>query len=123
MAAYTNVTLVVDQSDVTPYLGENIDATYDATMQDDVGMDAQAYVIMLSKYDWVTNFATLKATAKRILSEYVARTIAMTGIAYNMDAFTTRIEAEDMINVHWARLMRIEKLLTEQDYVTYLKGA
>ena len=121
MAAYSNVTLVADTGDVTPYLGENIDATYDVTMQDDVGMDAEAYIVAATRYDWVANLATVDTNTKRLLSEYVARWIAVTGIAFNMAGFTSRIEAEDMLNVHIFRLNRIEKILVDQKTVTYMK--
>lgn len=123
MVAYSNVTLVVDQSDVAPYLGENIDATYDATMQDDVGMDAQAYITTLSRYDWVANLGTLDTNTKRILSEYVSRAIALAGIAFNMAGFTSRIEAEDMLNIHLFRMRAIENLLGAKDQkgVTYIR--
>ncbi len=120
MAAYTNVTLVVDQSDAAPYLGAKLDPAFDATMQDDVGMDAQAFLSALSRYDWVTNFAELDANTKRILSEYVCRAMALAGIAYEMAGFNSRIEAEDMINVHLYRMRIIEKLLVDQNLVKYI---
>ena len=121
MAAYANVTLVADTGDVTPYLGKNIDATYDVTMQDDVGVDVEAYIIAATRYDWKTNLATVDANTKRLLSEYVARWIAITGIAFNMEGFTSRIEAEDMLNINIFRVNRIEKILVDQKTVTYMK--
>ncbi len=124
MAAYTNTTLVVDQTDVVPYLGAGIDTNYTITMQDDVGMDQEAYLCCLLNYDVVTNLATLTANGKRILSEYVARGIAMAGIAYNFlgeaDTGFTREEAEDMIIVHLKRMKLIEKVLTGPNVRTYL---
>jgi len=122
MAAYTNVTLVVDQTDAVPYLGANLDAAFDVTMQDDVGMDAQAFLTALCRYDWVTNLATLDANSKRLLSEYVCRYIAVAGIAYEMAGFTSRIEAEDMLNIHLYRMRIIETILTDQKSVTYIKS-
>lgn len=122
MAAYANVTLVVDTTDVTPYLGELVDATYDVTMQDNVGMDAEAYITTLCRYDWVANLANLDANSKRLLSEFVARMIAVAGIAYNMAGFTSRIEAENMLNIHIWRIGKIEKILADQKGVTYIKG-
>ncbi|MFH2021049.1 MAG: hypothetical protein ABIJ34_06540 [archaeon] len=120
MAAYANVILVVDQSDAAPYFGENMDVTFDTTMQDDVGMDAEAFISSLCRYDFVTNFATLNAKTKRLLSEYVSRSIALAGIAYNMAGFSSRIEAEDMLNIHLYRMRLIEKMLADQKTVTYM---
>ena len=123
MAAYTNTTLVVDTTDVLPYLGEDIDTTYDTTMQDDVGLDAEASVCCLLKYDVVTNYASITAQGKRILSEYVARAIAVAGMAYKFTgeaAAITRVEGENRINVHLYRMQQIEKLLSETDVRNYL---
>lgn len=120
MAAFATVTLVPDTSDLTPYLGENIDATYDATMQDDAGMDAQSYLCSLCRYDVVTNFASLTANGKRILGEYVCRAMAVVGIAFNMAGFTSRIEAEDMISVNVYYMDKIEKRLEDQKVRKYL---
>ena len=40
-----------------------------------------------------------------------------------MSGFTSRIEAEDMINIHLFRMNLIEKLLIDQKTVTYMGGA
>lgn len=60
---------------------------------------------------------------KRILSEYCARSAAATLISYNMSGYSSRIDAEDMINVCLFRMNQIEKLLSDQAVVTYLIGA
>ena len=60
---------------------------------------------------------------KYLLNEYVARYVAICGISYNMSGFTSRVEAEDMINVHVFRLRAIEKLLIDQKTITYIRGA
>jgi len=121
MAAFTNVTLVPDTSDLIPYLGAGIDAAYTVAMQDDVGMDAEAFLCCLFRYDVVTNFASLTTNGKRILGEYVCRAMALAGIAYNMNAsFTSRIEAENMMNVHIWRLMQIENILSNSKVWKYL---
>lgn len=89
------------------------------------GLQAEAILSGLSRYDWSTNFATLNAVAKLILSEYVARYTAMSGIAFNLATvgatFNSLIEPEDMIQVHIYRMGVIEKLMENQDFVNYLK--
>ena len=89
------------------------------------GIQAEATLVALSRFDWVTNVATLQAKAKAILSEYVARYTAMSGIAFNMATvgatFSSLIEPEDMIQVHIYRLGVIEKLISNQDFVNFLQ--
>jgi len=106
---------LADNADVDPYEGENIDASWADTHRDEVGKQAEAYLCVLVKYDVVTNWASLNAIYKVMFTEYVARSIAITGIAWDMSNFTDRVEAENMININWARLRIIEKLLAKAD--------
>lgn len=87
------------------------------------GLHAENYLNILCRYNFSDNFATLNADVKYLLSEYVARYVGMCGILYNMVGYTSRIEAEDMINVHVFRMRQIEKLLKDQKSVTYMAGA
>jgi len=104
--------------------GENVDATgFTDANKTAWGIQAEAYLVMISRYDWATNIATLNAKAKAILSEYVSRYVAVCAISYNMVGFTSRIEAENMINIHIFRMGIIEKLLEDQKFVTFLKTA
>ncbi len=118
----TNLTMA-DNADITPYEGENIDATWTDTERDEVGLQAEAYVSGLLDYDAVTNWANLSANLKIILTEFVARTIAVQGIAFNMAGYTSRVEAEDMINLSLWKIRRIEKFLMEPGALKILGGA
>jgi hypothetical protein len=89
------------------------------------GLQAEAYLASLSRYDWSTNVATITGVAAEMLSEYVARYVAICGIAYNMATvgatFSSLIEPEDMIQLHIYRMEQIEKLLKDQDFVNWIK--
>jgi hypothetical protein len=111
---------LADNADVTPYEGENIDANWTDSMRDEVGKQAEAYLCVLLKYDVVTNWASLPAVKKIILTEYVARTIAVAGIAYNMAGYTSRIEAEDLINIHLYRINEIKEILERASVKDFL---
>jgi len=86
---------------------------------------ASAYLCSLTKYDLVTNVATLNAQAKATLAEYIARYAAMSGIAYNMSSvgviFSSLIEPEDMIQLHVYRMEKIEKTLQQEGVLDFLK--
>ncbi len=76
---------------------------------------AEAYLSNLLKFNLdAAGWATLNTPTKELISEWAARYAGMTMIANDMKAtYTSRIEAEDMINVHVLRMLAIEKLLTE----------
>jgi len=122
MTTYTGT--VCTEAEIAAYAGELVDATgaTEANRNDWVAQ-AQSFLSVLMKYNVVDNYAGLNANTKRILSEWAARYAAIAEIAYNMAGYTSRVEAEDMINVHWARMAKIEELLHNQDHVTYLKGS
>ncbi|MFA6190682.1 MAG: hypothetical protein WC711_04220 [Candidatus Staskawiczbacteria bacterium] len=121
MAAFANTKIIADQADPLAFCGELVDATFTiGTMGDLVGTYIEAYLCALVKYDIVTNWATLNTIYKKIFSEYACRMIAIEAIKYNMAGYTSRIEAEDIINIHWARCQEIQKLLESQDVQNFL---
>jgi len=122
MAAYTNTTIIEDKDDVEGFLGKNVDAGFTEAMQDLVGTYAEAYLCSLVKYDIVTNWASLNAVYKLLFSEYACRMIAVEGIKYNMSdaSFESRIEAEDMINIHMYRMNEIKEILEKADIQDFL---
>ena len=106
--------------------GEDVDGTgwIDAN-KTAWGLHAECFINCLTRKNFSDKFGTLNIDVKYILSEYVARYVGMCGIMYNMTLMTlhTRIEAEDRVNVHWARMKAIEKLLSDPATVTYMWGA
>lgn len=85
--------------------------------------EAESYVNVLTRYNFSDNYAGLNDDVKKLLSETVENLAAIYGIMYDMSGFTSRIEAEDMINVLWARFQMCVDLLRDQKSVTYIGGA
>jgi len=121
MGAYAGVTMVADSDNVLPMMGANVNAAYTVAMQNTVGLLAEAYVCNLVRYDAVTNWAVLGTIEKALFTEFVSRFIAVQGILYDMDSYTSRIEAEDMVTVHLHRMTKVEKLLNDQNSLTFMK--
>lgn len=104
--------------------GENIDVTgWTDANKTAWGLQAESYLNNLTRNNYSDSYSGLNTNVKLILSEYVARYTAIAGIAYNMAGFTSRVEAEDMINIHLFRMNKIEKLLIDQKTVTFVNGA
>ena len=120
MAAYTNTTMLADTTDVAGFMGVGVDAGFTVTMQDLVGVYAEAFLCNLVKYDAVTNWASLNAIYKLMMSEYVARSIAVEAIKYEMAGYTSRVEAEDLINIHYARMQEIKEILEKVDVQDFM---
>ena len=120
MAAYTNTTMLADTADVAGFMGANVKATFTVTMQDLVGVYTEAFLCNLTKHPCVTNWATLNAVYKLMLSEYVARSIAVAAIQYDMSGYTSRVEAEDMINIHLFQINKIQIVLEKADVQDFM---
>ena len=110
-----------DDNDVDALVGTNEGAMTD-TMKDDVGFMAEAYVCCLVRYDVVTNWATIGAIEKVLITKFVATEIAIASIAWDMSGYTSRIEAEDMLNILVFGLRRTERLLADQKTLTFIQG-
>jgi len=123
MAAYTNTTIIADTTDVAGFMGAGVNAAFTTTMQDLVGVYTEAFLCTLVKYDIVTNWASLNAIYKLLFSEYACRAIAVEAIKYDMGTtatYTSRVEAEDMINVHLHGMSAIESLLEKAEIQDFL---
>ena len=115
---------ICTENEIALMAGENVDSTGDTEANhNDLVAQAESYLCNLMRYNVVDNYGTLNEDVKRMLSEYAARYAAVSLILYNMSGYTTRIEAEDIINYHVYRMERIEGLLKEQKTSTYMQGA
>ena len=60
---------------------------------------AESKINVLSQYNWSDNYAALNADVKGILKEAASNLAASYVIQYDMSGFTTRYEAETMLDV------------------------
>ena len=105
--------------------GELVDATgFTDANKTAWGIQAENFLSALVNYDLTANVGTLGANFKQILSEYVARYVAMSAIMYNMATvgavFSSLIEPEDMVQFHVYRMEAIEDLLKQGEILTTL---
>lgn len=120
--AFTGV--LTTKAEIDAYVGANVNATGNSEVnQNALVAQAEAYCASLSRYNWVTNVATLNSKYKQVLSEYCSRFAALGIIAYNMAGYTSRIEAENMINIHVFRLDELKAIIEDQKWVTKAKTA
>ena len=94
--------------------GENVDATGDVTANHQFLHDyAAGYLSSLIKFDLITGWSGLTTNIKFLFTEWAARFAGTSLIAYNTAAYTSLIEAEDMMTYHIYRMQQIEKILNE----------
>ncbi len=102
--------------------GENVDATGDVTANHQFLHDmAAGYLSAFLQDDVIAGYTAYDSVTKQIINEWAARFAGMQLILYNMAGYTSRVEAEDMINVHLFRMKIIEKQLGEGEVQKQLK--
>ena len=101
--------------------GANVSAVPD-TAWDGFIEEAEGFLNALVKYDLVGNWGTISGlSASPMLSEYCCRSAAIQGIMYDPNAYTDGIEAENMVTVHWSRMLQIQELLENADVQDFMK--
>ena len=115
--AYTGT--ITTEAEIAVMAGENVDATGDTEANRNVLVaQAESYISSLIHEDVVSGFSGYGANFKQILSEYASRYVGMCLIAYNMAGYTSRVEAEDLINIHLNRLESIREILMDEKALT-----
>lgn len=115
------IAVIVTVAEMQFMAGENVDATGDVEANHIMLQDqAEGFLSALLNDDVATNFGSYDTTTKLIITEWAARNAGMQLILFNPAGYTSRIEAEDMVNVHLFRLKQIETLLDKARTKTQL---
>ena len=62
--------------------------------------EAESLINAATRYNWTDVYASLDIDVKKILDEVSSNLAAIYAIVYDMSGYTSRVEAEDMINVY-----------------------
>jgi len=103
--------------------GENVDATVSTEARiNDLCLQAESYINCVTRYNWSDAYSGLNADVKGILSEAESNLVAMYLITFNMSGYTSRVEAEDILNVLKVRFNECIELLKDQKTTTFITG-
>lgn len=84
---------------------------------------AESYINTVCKYNYSDNYSTLDVDVKAILKEVASNIAAMYVIQYDMSGFTSRQEAQTMLDVLNYRAEQGIKLLKEKQNQTFINSA
>jgi hypothetical protein len=117
--AYTGT--ICTEAEINAFAGENVDATGNTEANHNYWVaHAEAYISALVAYNVVSNWASLTAIGKAIITELGARIAANNAIAYNMSGFTSRTEALEMMNWNFYRIEKCEEILRTESIQNFL---
>lgn len=120
--AHTGIFATSDE--ILTKAGENVDATGSTEARiNALCLQVESYINLVSRYNWSDAYSALNADVKGILSEASSNLVAIYLIAYNMSGYTTRVEAEDMMNILKVRANECIELLKDQKNVLFMTEA
>ena len=85
--------------------------------------DAESLINVVTRYNWSDAFASLNVDKKNLLREVASNIAAIYAITYDMSGFTSRVEAEDMINVLRDAALRGLALLRDKKTQEFILSA
>ena len=94
--------------------GTNASATSKAEAYiNDFMTQVESYINVATGKNWSDGYAALNADVKGILKECASNIAATYVISFDMSGYTTRVEAEDMVNILLYRANQCLVILTE----------
>ena len=85
--------------------------------------EAEAVINSETRYNWIDGYAGLNDDVKNILNEVASNIAAMYAVTYDMSGYTSRIEAETIMDVLIDSAKRGLSLLKDKKVETFIKGA
>ncbi len=110
-------------ADIQAKAGTNANATAKATAATDVYvLEVEALVNVLSRKNWSDLYSAMNDDVKHILRGITSNLCAIYVIQWDMSGFTSRLEAEDMINVLRDAALRDLALLRDMKQKDFMTG-
>jgi len=104
--------------------GANCSATSKAVGYTDVYISqVESFINTVTRYNWSDAYAGLNVDVKAMLQECATNLVAIYVIQYDMSGFTSRVEAEDMINILRDAALRTLALLRDKKTQDFMTGA
>ena len=116
--------IMTSEVEIDAKAGANASGAFTDPMKDAAVLQGESMVNDLTRFnfsDAVT--AGLNADVQGIFSDVVSSFVAIQWIAFDMSGFTSRIEAEDMINVLRDGMLRGLSLIRDKKVQDFINGA
>lgn len=75
-----------------------------------------------ARKDFVADYPTMPTNRREIVDDGVSSYVACQVVAYDMSNYTSRIEAEDVINVHRDNYLRCMALLQHKENTDFIEN-
>jgi len=104
--------------------GANASATSKAEAYvNDYMTQVESQINIVTRKNWSDDYSGLNADVKGLLKEIASNLAAIYVIQYDMSGYTSRVEAEDMINILRDSALRGLALLRDKKAEDFISGA
>lgn len=111
-------------AEVSRKCGAGASATSNAEAYiNDFMTQVESFINVTTRFNWSDAYASLNVDVKGVLKETASNLAAIYVIQYNMAGFTSRVEAEDMINVLRDAALRNLALLRDKKTKDFMSAA
>ena len=115
--------IMTTEAEIQQKSGANVNIAFDTTMMEAANLRAESIINCVCKNNFSDSFATDNIDVKQILSDFCSSFVAIEAISYDMSGYTSRIEAEDMINVLRDGALRGIGLLRDKKAQDFINAA
>ena len=91
--------IILTSAAVTLKAGAGVSDALTETKISGMIMQAESTLCAATRHDWVADYAGISENTKYILEETAAGLAAIEAVKFDMSGYTSRLEAEDIINV------------------------
>lgn len=118
-----------NQGDMLAKAGAGVSTTLNAatdttfTYSNSFITQAESFINVAAKYNFSDTYSSLNVDVKGILREAASCMAAMYAIQYDMSGYTSREEAQTMLNVLSYRFQDCLAQLKEKDKTAFISGA
>lgn len=111
------------EAEINQKLGANVNTNFTDAMKTAAGLQGESVINSITRFNWSDWFAgSPNADVKGILSDFVSSFVALQAIIYDMSGFTSRYEAETMLDVLRDGMMRNISLLRDKKTKEFITG-
>lgn len=109
-----------DSAAVKLKAGANVSASLTATQYTQLINQAEAFLSVNGKYDFVDNYSSVDTNMKLFLNDAASSYAALGAINYDMSGYTSRTEAQVMLDVNYSKVVEAVNLLRDAKYQNFV---
>ena len=117
------VDTMCDSGAVKLKAGANVLSSITPTQYSQLINQAESFINTATRINYTDTYAALNADVQKVLEDAASSHAAVGAINYDMSGYTSRAEAQTMLDVNWARLMECIALLKDKKHTDFIDGA